>query len=367
MSKGISIGIIWLVVINFFALVALNRVNLQPDDAYGWIQGDTFHQQKTWNPIDVHNHWDSYWYLSVVHTGYIYNPQGDEQLSNVAFFPLYPLLIKMVDVGIHNAAATGWLISSVFVVLSCGLLCKLVAKYHADSVAQLSVVFMLIFPTAFFFNGVYAESLFLFLSVATFYLLFEKKLWWAGVVGLLAALTRITGVFLFIPFLIEGITYIRRKEIKNVDILSSALIPAGTLGFFAYLYLRFNDALAYFHVQSAWGRSFSINAGHFYTNTTAGVSNLTLDSAFLLFGIIVTVFVYLQVRKSYAIYMGSVIAAAVTTGTLMSIGRILLVLFPAFIFLGTLKNSYSKFTWALLSTLLLGMYTLLFVNNYWAG
>ena len=65
--------------------------------------------------------------------------------------------------------------------------------------------------------------------------------------------------------------------------------------------------------------------------------------------------------------MAATIAIALSTGTFMSIGRYILTLFPIYILLASIKNESIKQVWSFISILLLAMYTILFVNNYWAG
>jgi|GEM_PF-4302727 len=65
--------------------------------------------------------------------------------------------------------------------------------------------------------------------------------------------------------------------------------------------------------------------------------------------------------------MLAILLAAVSTGTVISMNRIVLVLFPMFIALAHIKNEDAKFAWMFPSTLLLGFYTLLFVQGFWAG
>lgn len=350
-----------------FAIVAVNRVNLGPDSAYPWINQYQTMQVHTWNLIPLHSHWDSDSFLSIAHTGYSYDASGKSGLSNIAFFPLYPILIKIFGSILANFQLAGFLLSSLSAVLACGVLYKLVQKYHVTSSPTLAVMFMLIFPTAFFLNGVYSEALFLFLSIVFFYYLFEKKFWIAGLIGFLAALTRITGLFLFLPFLFELIVLYRAKQIKVQKLSLSLLIPPGTALFFLYHQIRFGSFLLYFKVQADWGRTFALNTNHLYFGSPAGIINTSLDILFALLGIALSILVYKRVKKSYALYMISAIIAALATGTLMSIGRIILVFFPMYILLGQIKNEKAKFAWALPSILLLGLYTLLFVNYYWAG
>jgi hypothetical protein len=55
--------------------------------------------------VDWFRHWDADWYLSIVLCGYSYDPHAQ---SNVAFFPLYPLLIRLVGEVVPNFALAGY-------------------------------------------------------------------------------------------------------------------------------------------------------------------------------------------------------------------------------------------------------------------
>jgi hypothetical protein len=56
-----------------------------------------------------------------------------------------------------------------------------------------------------------------------------------------------------------------------------------------------------------------------------------------------------------------------STGTLMSIGRYILVLFPMYILMASITNEYQKIAYSFISILFFAMYIILFVNNYWSG
>jgi hypothetical protein len=74
----------WFFIINVFALLALNRFNLNADTSYIWINPSEFHQEKSWDLISLHAHWDSFWYLDIAKNGYSF--KGPEKLSNIVFF-----------------------------------------------------------------------------------------------------------------------------------------------------------------------------------------------------------------------------------------------------------------------------------------
>jgi len=201
-NKGILLAVIWLIVINVMGVLAMNRFNLKGDNAYAWIPVEKYYQGQSWNVINIHSRWDSNWYEELVKNGYM--RKQNDTLSNIVFFPLYPLLVKVTSFAMTGSVIlAGWIVSCAFLILSGWLMFNFVKKFHSEADPLYAVFLLLIFPTAFFLNAVYTESLFLFLSLATFYFALEKKYFYAGLVGFLAALTRVTGILLFLPILLQ--------------------------------------------------------------------------------------------------------------------------------------------------------------------
>jgi Gpi18-like mannosyltransferase len=250
--------------------------------------------------------------------------------------------------------------------LSSIYLYKIVKEFHPEGNPLFAVFLLLIFPTAFFLNAVYSESVFLFFSLASFYYSFKKQYLLAGIFGFLASLTRITGILLFIPVLFEYLKEHRQRFFKPT-LLKILLIPLGTLSFFFYHYLKFGDFFLFFKVEKLWGRGFHFNLDQLNLLTNPAISNFSLDLSFLIFALITTFFVFKNLRFSYGIYMVSTLIVALSSGTAMSIGRYILILFPIYILGSTIKSEICKYIWVLVSVLFLGLYTLLFVNHYWAG
>jgi Gpi18-like mannosyltransferase len=365
-NKALLLAISWLIIVNFIGLIAVNRFNLGADNAYRWIPVEKYDQHQSWNVVNIHSRWDSNWYQDLVKKGYERN--ANDTLSNLVFFPLYPLLMKVVSIfTMGNLVLAGWIVSSLFLLLSCVLLFKFVKKFHKEADPIQAVFLLLIFPTAFFLNAVYTESLFLFLSLATFYFAFEKKYFWAGVVGFLASLTRVSGILLFLPILLQFIItegYDFRVLKKSWPLM---FIPLGTALFFIYHWIYFGDPFLFFRIESAWGRSFSLNTDHFILFSRASVANFSLDIFYLLFGIFIISHLLKLKKYPYALYVASTIGVAVASGTLMSIGRYVLVLFPIYIVGASIKNEITKYLWIIISAMLMALNTYLFVNWYWAG
>lgn len=364
MSKVISLVVIWLIIINVFAFFVLNRFNLIADTAYNWINPAEFSQNKNLNLIDLRVHWDSFWYLKIVEKGYEYQPG---QLSSIAFFPLYPLLIWIFSFILPSPSLAGWIISTIALIVAGIFLYKLVSEFHPEVDPLESIILLLIFPTAFFLTSVYTESLFLALSIAFFYFLFKKKFLISAILLSLASLCRINGLFLFIPFIYEYFMYFRFKRFINPSLLSFLIAPLGIVSFMVYQHIQFGQPLAFLKAQMQWGREFMFNPKHFQFQTASSIANFSTDLLFLAIGLVTGFILLKRVNKSYGFYVLTTTLVATSTGTLMSIGRFVLILFPIFILIASLKSKEFKLAWMLLSTLLLAVFTSMFVSNYWAG
>jgi Gpi18-like mannosyltransferase len=363
------IFLFWLIAINLFSLLALNRLNLQGDTAYDWIiNSDPYYQTQGFRWNELHAQWDSFWLLDVAQNGY-YLREGT--ISNVVFFPLYPLLIKLTSfILLGDFLLAGWLLSALFLLGALIYLFKLAREFHPEIKDPYQpLLFLLVFPTAIFFNAVYTEAIFLFLSVAAIFYTRQKKYPLAGTLGFLAALTRITGLLIFIPLLWEAL---RDSNFKLSPFFQKKrwmifLAPLGTFSFFLFHYFQFGDFWLFFKIQSLWGRSFELNSAHFELLNPPATVNLITDLAFVVLGIGGGILIAKKIRFSYGLYVLAAVLVPLSTGTLMSIGRYLLVLFPLYLLFASFKNSLLRQGLLLVSTIFLAYYTLLFVNHYWAG
>jgi Gpi18-like mannosyltransferase len=136
---------------------------------------------------------------------------------------------------------------------------QLVRQDGNEEQATRSVLYLAVFPTAFFLVAAYNESLFLFLAVSSFYCMRRGNWWLAGLCGGLASLTRSAGVLLLVPFCYE---YLRQHEFSlrkiRFSVVNSLLIPAGLAIFAIYCYYTLHDLLAFSHAQVFWGRHLSL-------------------------------------------------------------------------------------------------------------
>ena len=197
--------------------------------------------------------WDGLWYKLIAEQGY-----GDpKQIARAAFWPLYPWLMGA------GANVTGWSTDSVGYVISnlafagaLVLLYRLVAIDFALPVVRRTVVALAFFPTAFFFQAVYTESLFLLLVVGALLAARTERWWLAGIVGALAALTRSYGVLLGLPFAVLLIQQYRLEIRRWFPAIFFAALPLLGPAIFGWHLNRVQgNWRAWADVQLEWNRS----------------------------------------------------------------------------------------------------------------
>jgi hypothetical protein len=211
--------------------------------------------------------WDSVWYLAIAGSGY-----GDG--AREAFFPLYPLLVRIAGAPLGSALVGGALASTALLGVALVVLHRLVALDHDRAVARNAVLVTALFPMSFFFSAVYSESLFLALSVGAVYAARLDRWAWAGVLGALAASTRSAGVVLLVPLALvylwgTGPPSWRPRRPLRADVLWLGLVPLGLAAYCGFLALQGLDPLAPFHAQDVWFRSWAGPFGGVWDGTVA--------------------------------------------------------------------------------------------------
>ncbi|MDO8509876.1 MAG: hypothetical protein Q7S24_01915, partial [bacterium] len=268
------------------------------------------------------------------------------------FFPLYPFLMRYLGIFCGGAYLAGLFISNLSLMISCWLLFKLLSLDFEYDTAERSVYYLLVFPVSFILSGVFTESLFLVLVLGVFYLSRTKHWWWAGVIGFLAALTRSVGVILVAPLLIEYYLQMKKGDGKVHWNVISILFPIFGLFLFSwYNYYLTGDWLGFVHIQSTWGRSIinpiyllSINFFHLAMG----------DKISLLFTVVtigLLVYFYKKVPLSYWVYALCSLIIPLSSG-LFSIPRLVLPIFPLYLFLALLSKK-SEWHYLVMAVLLL--------------
>jgi hypothetical protein len=343
--------------------------------------------------MNLWSHWDGEHYVTLALGGYLNPPDN----VSPAFFPLYPLLVRsfaeLFGGPISMEALSVWapLLSLLLLPFALYFIYQMALDGWGHRVARGAVLALAFFPTTFFLNAAYTESLFLALSAGSLWAVrVRKNLLLACVLAGLASATRNVGVFLLVPLLYEWIKDMDRYRWRGVYL---ALVPSGLVAYMGYLWARFGDPILFYTAQEDWGReatgplatvgrtwaSAVEGAGRLldpglWTNPTLGnlanhlaaAGNLT-NLAFFVFAVVVLLAGSRDLPPSLTIYGLLLIAPATLFGTpqspLMGTPRYILVAFPIFIALGLLSNNRWLFRgWLLLSAILSLMLCALFVS-----
>jgi len=291
---------------------------------------------------------------------------------------LYPLLIHVLGKLIGDNLIAGLIISNVAFFVALGYLYALTKKeFGDDSTAFHAIFYTAIFPTAIFFSAVYTESLFLALTVASVYYARRGNFITSGVVGALAALTRVEGVLVALPLLYEVWRGWREGQSTALlrGIIGLSLVPAGLLVYMTFLYALVGDPMAFQKIQVDWNRHLSfpwvsiantlkLIVAHPLSSPAA--VNHIIELVFTLAFLALMIVSFWVLRPSYSLYFAASLLVPMSTASLMSMPRFALVVFPAFMLLA-LWGRRPVINSAIVSLFLplLGLFTVLFADWYW--
>jgi hypothetical protein len=206
--------------------------------------------------------WDGGWFLRVAVNGYphgyTYGLNHRLEGNELAFFPLYPMLIRGVAaLGVSpQAAAIGvsWLAS-----IGAAVALHLLGTTLYDKRAGWALVAICCSaPVSVVLSMAYSEALFLAL-VAGMLTAAHRQVWWAaGLLGLGCALTRPTGAAAALALAVAAIMAVRESRTKAWQPVTAAVVAlSGVPLFLAWVGLRVGDPSAWFRIQTAgWGTSF---------------------------------------------------------------------------------------------------------------
>jgi len=329
--------------------------------------------------LDIWGRWDSGFYMDIAFNGYKPSAVLTSEQSNMAFFPLYPYLVRAlislspVKVQTQSALLVGVLLSNLFLFGALTLFYLLGREVLGDEdAARRAVWYLLLFPTAFVYSAFYSESTFLFFLILTFWAAQKEKWALAGIAGFFLALSRAPGI-LALPAL--GWMYLERWDWKlsrlHARILWLGLIPAG-LAVFLYLgYDLTGDWLAPIHAQQAWQRQLTWPWVTLFAPTDHSRPHFEQMEWVALVGFLI-LSVYALVRlpsRSYGIFALLLLVPSLTSGSLTSVMRIAGTSFPVFLTLALLGGRW-PFLDRLIWVVFLSLQAVLFAGwsqFYWAG
>ena len=234
----------------FYLMAGALLAGYLPAGGFHWITPDV-----PLGRLNIWAHWDGAWYSQIAAEGY-----GTH--ASTAFFPLYPLLIRSFaelfggPLSLGALSLWGVLISLLTLPFALYFVYRIAEEEWDAHVARGTVLALAFFPTSFFLNAAYTESLFLALSAGSLWAVrIRKDLLLACALAAFATATRNVGVFLLVPLAYEWLKGGRVRDHgpwRGTACL--ALASSGLLWYAAYLWLRSGNPFLFYDAQGYWSR-----------------------------------------------------------------------------------------------------------------
>lgn len=314
-----------------------------------------------------------------------------------AFFPLYPLTIKLLaPLFSNNQLLTGLIISNVSFLIGLFIFYKylrlLIGSENPTPTPRFHpivfVLFLLAFPTSFFFGAVYTEGLFFLLLISTLYFLKKKNYLLVFIFAFLASTTRLVGMFLVIPIVFQFFEKYQKLKNNNKNRATKMVAPtiiAPLLGLFLYcLYLwkTTGDPFFFLTSQPVFGANRSshlillpqvywrylkifFTAAHDFRFYVSVIEFFIFNSVFIILILDLIKNLKLKIKNweriSLNIFSFFNLILPTLTGTFSSIPRYALFSLSFFIYISQIKNILIKYlifgVFLILHILLLGYFS----------
>jgi hypothetical protein len=303
---------------------------------------------------------DSGWYFDIARKGYDFSGAVAGGRSNIAYAPVYPMLMRYVGRIFGRAPGDiylgGIVVSWLSFVLAMVVLTTLAAlDLKDDSEAERAALLTAIFPFSFFFGAVYTESTFLLFTVLTFYCFRTRRWAAAGVFGALATATRVTGILMW-PAL-AWLAWQSAKPTPRDRIAAAAALVVAALGFGGYcvfVYQHTGDPFLWATALTRWGSGYRPGGAPWSAPLALAGALVTHPYVFLtsgpmavydtLYGVTALLFVaaiplvWLKFGAAYGLFLALNLYVPLSSGAFEGLGRYCSVLFPVFIWLASLTS-----------------------------
>lgn len=371
--------LLYLFISSFHSLIPFNSVNYF-NNAHHYLTD----QRSTGGQFTLLRslgQYDAQWYLKIAKTGYPEHPRifslaNKETMGaqSYAFFPLYPLLLHVINNAVGNIELTAFVVTNILLLVSYSSLFFVLGKLYGEKIAVKAIFLMFLSPFSIFYRSYFTEGLFLVGLIWFVYFLIKKQwLFTALCLGCLLVI-RPTGLFLLPVFFYILSKQLLRRQLAMTNYLAVLLLAL--MPFFAwmiYCSIHTGDALYFYHIRSTWFTSpspFFYNVGliiHFFGLPAHGFHYSQLDIFTLILTALGIIFSkkYLRLELwlvSLALFLGPLL----TTDT-MSFTRYQAVSFPLFIYLALVLKPRYYLLITLFCAVCLMVASLLFVNWYWIG
>ncbi|WP_443065565.1 hypothetical protein [Streptomyces sp. NBC_00557] len=211
--------------------------------------------------------WDSVWYLGIAAHGYGHDlPSHDPgPHSDLAFFPLYPALLRAVTALTPvGGGAAGLLISWAGAAVAAAGIHAIGTRLHGPATGVALVLLWGLLPHAVVLSMAYTEPVLTAFAAWSLYAVLAGDWLWAGTLAAGAGLARPNGFAVAVAVLAAAGAELwrRRGRVSHRLWTGAALAPLGWTAYVLWAGRRRGDLFGgYFEVQRQWGSTFDFGHG----------------------------------------------------------------------------------------------------------
>ena len=204
-----------------------------------------------WSLGDLPRLWDGLWYLRLARDGYppLLPAVAGRAQATLAFFPLFPFLIRVVSAvpGVSDGAA-GLVVSLASGGAAAWFVFRLAERLVGERAARRAAVLFCFFPGSIVFSMVYSEGLMIALAAVALRAMLDRRWLLAGVAGGLATACRPNAAVLVLAAGVAAVEALRLRQDRRA-LVAPVLTMTGIAGFMGFLWLRTGTPGAWMRVQ----------------------------------------------------------------------------------------------------------------------
>ncbi|MET7302979.1 hypothetical protein [Embleya sp. NPDC005575] len=205
--------------------------------------------------------WDAHWYVDVAAHGYpdsfTYTPEGDLTGNTLAFFPLYPGLVRIVHYLTGTDYETAGLIAGHLATAAalCVLYVFMKRLYDRRAALVMTVLVGGAQPMGVVFSMAYSETLFLALAVGTLLAAHRRAWLTAGLLACLTSITRPAGIAAIAALGVAALLEMwQHRRLVYRPIAACVIACLGMPLYLLWVGTRLGEIDAWFTIQDAgWG------------------------------------------------------------------------------------------------------------------
>ncbi len=225
--------------------------------------------------------WDGRYYLRVAAQGY--PTSVPHSTSDIAFFPLYPLLVRAAAAATGRDVAVAAVVVSLFTGAAACVAVGALVRDEAGAEAGVRAGWLMAFaPGAMFLSAAYAEGLALALCAGVLVMLGRGRWLAAGLLGGLAT----AASSLALPIVAAAVFAAWRARTGRAWV-APVLSCAGVGSYFVYLWVHTGTPFAWFDAQRlGWAQHFSLGATWHWLALGSGITVVeTVSIGLAVFGL----------------------------------------------------------------------------------